>query len=52
MPNTIEEALEMTENSKCNQIIPLYNLEGEIVGEFILTAVEDKEIDIIRKEFD
>lgn len=52
VPNTIEEALEMTENSKCNQIIPLYNLEGEIVGEFILTAVEDKEIDIIRKEFD
>ena len=49
--NTIEEALEMTYMASNDQIIPLYNLNGEIVGQFVLTAVQEDKVEEFRKEF-
>lgn len=50
-PKTIEEALEMTYMASNDQIIPLYNLNGEIVGQFVLTAVQEDKVEELRKEF-
>ena len=50
-PKTIEEALEMTYMASNDQIIPLYNLNGEVVGQFVLTAVQEDKVEALRKEF-
>ena len=42
--NTIEEALEITERAAYDQIVPMYNEDGEIIGEWIIPAMNQDEL--------
>jgi len=39
IPKTIEEALELNKKAATEQIVPLYNLDGDVIGEFVIGNV-------------
>ncbi|MBR4343244.1 MAG: leucine-rich repeat protein [Lachnospiraceae bacterium] len=43
--NSIEEVIGLPQNSGTGQIIPLYNLEGEVIDGFVVGVVSDEEIE-------
>ena len=49
-PKTIEEAIELTKKASTEQIIPLYNLYGDVIGEYVIGAVTVKGIEEILDE--
>lgn len=49
-PKTIEEAIELTKKASTEQIIPLYNLYGEVIGEYVIGAVTVEGIEEILDE--
>lgn len=46
-PSNPKEAVVMAELAQTDRCIPLYNLDGEVIGEFMLNAVEDDEVSSI-----
>ncbi len=44
VPKTIEEALEMTENAYADQVLPLYNRDGEVIGEIVNSYGDTEEM--------
>ena len=48
--NTIEEALEITKRAAYDQIVPMYNEDGEIIGEWIIPAMNHDELTEIINE--
>lgn len=44
-----KEAVIMAELAKTDRCIPLYSLDGEVIGEFVLNAVEDNEVNRINE---
>ena len=49
-PKTIEEAIELTKKAANDQVIPLYNEDREIIGEFVISAVTEEGIEEILRE--
>lgn len=47
-PSTPQEAVAIASLAKTDRCIPLYNLDGEVIGEFIVNAVEDAEVNSIK----
>ncbi len=50
--HTLEEALEITKRAEHDQIIPMYNAEGEVIGEWVTPAMKAEELGVIIKELD
>lgn len=48
----MEEALELNKKASQDQKIPLYNIEGEIIGEFLLGACDENRINDLQKELE
>jgi len=48
IPKTIEEAIELNKKAATEQIIPLYNLDGDVIGEFVIGAFKDEELEILK----
>lgn len=44
IPKTIEEALKMTENAYADQVLPLYNRDGEVIGEIVNSYGDTEEM--------
>lgn len=51
-PSNPKEAVAMAELAKTDRCIPLYNLDGEVIGEFVVNAVEDEEVNNIMANFE
>ncbi len=51
-PSNPEEAVVMAERAKTDRTIPLYSLEGEVIGEFVVNAVEENVVNNIRASYD
>lgn len=47
-PSTPQKAVAIASLAKTDRCIPLYNLDGEVIGEFIVNAVEDAEVNSIK----
>lgn len=51
-PSNPKEAVAMAELAKADRCIPLYNLDGDVIGEFVVNAVEDEEVNNIMANFE
>lgn len=51
-PSNPEEAVFMAELAKTDRTIPLYSLDGEVIGEFFINAVEENVVNTIRASYD
>lgn len=47
IPSTPKEAVAMAALAKTDRCVPLYSLDGDVIGKFIVNAVEDSEVNSI-----
>lgn len=51
-PSNPEEAVVMAELAKTDRTIPLYSLDGEVIGAFVVNAIEENVVNSIRVSYD